>query len=221
MPLMADSVNSEEILKIIEGIAHGIIMNIDYLTTLDQAIGDGDHGINLGKGFRAVLEKLETLKGKDVGTILKSVGQILISNVGGAAGPLYGVAFIKAGEVVDGRNEVNLSDAVKMFETAEKGIVDLGKASIGDKTMLDAIHPAVLAIKKAKDQDKTLIEALEMSVKAAEEGAKSTIDMISKLGRSSYLGVRSKGHQDVGATSTYIILESALETLRKLRLDKR
>lgn len=217
---MADSMDSEELLKIIEGIAHEIEKNIDYFTSLDQAIGDGDHGINLGKGFRAVLERLAELKGKDAGEILKLVGRILISNVGGAVGPLYGVAFIKAGGVVEGKNEIDLSAIVEMFEAAEQGIVYIGKASLGDKTMLDAIHPAVLAIKKAREQNRPLVEALEISVKAAEEGAKSTTDMVSKLGRSSYLGGRSKGHQDVGATSTCIIMKSALETFRKLRLGK-
>jgi dihydroxyacetone kinase-like protein len=127
---------------------------------------------------------------------------------------------MKAGNVVNGKNEINLSELAEMFECAEQGIIEIGKATLGEKTMLDAIHPAVLAIKKAAEENKSLIESLEMSVKAAEEGEKSTIDMVAKRGRSSYLGERSRGHQDVGATSTYIILKSALDTLRRLRRDK-
>jgi dihydroxyacetone kinase-like protein len=214
---MADTIRLEEALKIIEGVAYDIEKNIDYITRLDQAIGDGDHGINLTKGFRAVLEKLNELKGKDVGGILKSVGMTLMSNVGGAAGPLYGIAFIKAGVAAEGKKEINVNDFVKIFEAAEQAIIDMGKASLGEKTMLDAIHPAVIAIRKAKDQNKPLIETFEIGVKAAEEGMKSTIDMVSKRGRSSYLGERSRGHQDVGATSTVIMLKSALDKLKELR----
>ena len=214
---MNDAISADEATKIIEGIAREIERNTDYLTRLDQAIGDGDHGINLAKGFRAVLERLNDLKGKDIGKTLKSVGMILVSNVGGAVGPLYGSAFMNAGNVVEGKTEVNLSDMAKMFEAAEQGIIDIGKASFGEKTMLDAVHPAVIAIRKALEQNRPLIEAFEVSLVAAEEGMKSTIDRISKRGRSSYLGERSRGHQDVGATSTYVMLKSALDTLKRLR----
>jgi len=217
---MADVISSEETIKIIEGIAHEMERNMDYFTRLDQAIGDGDHGINLMKGFRAVLERLDELKGKDIGVILKGVGMILVSHVGGAIGPLYGIAFMKAGSVIGGKSEVGISDIAKMFEAAERGIMDMGKASLGEKTMLDAIHPATIAIRRAAEQNKPLIEAFEISVKAAEEGMKSTIDMVSKRGRSSYLGERSRGHQDVGATSTYIMLKSTLDTMKRLRQSK-
>lgn len=209
--------NTEDTIIVLKGIADGIEKNIDCLTTLDQAIGDGDHGINLGNGFMTVKQKLDELGGNDVGSILKSVGQILISNVGGAVGPLYGMAFMRAGAAVVGKNEINLNDVANMFEAAEKGIMDIGKASLGEKTMLDAIHPAVLAMRKAVDEKRSLIEALDSSVQAAEEGVKSTINMVSKRGRSSYLGERSRGHQDVGATSSYIILKSVLDTLKSLR----
>lgn len=121
---------------------------------------------------------------------------------------------MKAGSIVEGKTRVELGDLVKMLEAAEQGIVEMGKASLGEKTMLDAIHPAVQAIKKAAEQSTPLIDAFEMSVKAAEEGLKSTADMISKRGRSSYLGERSRGHQDVGAASTCIILRSALDSLK-------
>jgi len=214
---MANAISSEEIMRIIEGIAREIERNTDFLTRLDQAVGDGDHGINLARGFRAVLERLDELKGKDIGGTLRAVGMMLVSHVGGAVGPLYGIAFMKAGEVVGSKTEVDVDDLAKMFKAGEEGIVDMGKASLGEKTMLDAVHPAVIAIRKAAEQNKPLLHALESSVEAAEEGMKSTIGMVSKRGRSSYLGERSRGHQDVGATSAYIMLKSALDTLRKLR----
>ena len=120
-----------------------------------------------------------------------------------------------------GKNEVYLSDLAKMFEAAKLGIVDVGKTRLGEKTMLDAIHPAVVAIRKAEEKNTSFLEAFELSVKAAEKGMRDTITMVSKQGRSSYLGERSKGHQDVGATSTYIILKSALDTLKKLRQENK
>ncbi len=215
---MVESINAEDTIVVIKGIADAIEKNIDCLTTLDQAIGDGDHGINLGNGFRVVKQKIDEQKGKDIGSILKSVGQTLISNVGGAIGPLYGMAFMRAGATVTGKNEINLSDVANMFEAAEQGIINIGKASLGEKTMLDAAHPAVLAMRKAAEEKRSLIEALEISVNAAEEGVKSTVNMVSKRGRSSYLGERSRGHQDVGATSSYMILKSVLDTLKNLRM---
>jgi phosphoenolpyruvate---glycerone phosphotransferase subunit DhaL len=203
-------------LAVIDGISNGIEKNVQYLTELDQAVGDGDHGINLGKGFRAVKEKLSELKGKDIGVILNTVGQTLIANVGGAAGPLYGTAFLRAGMAAEGRNEVDLTMVVKMLEAAERGIIDIGGANLGEKTMLDALHPAVLAAKQAEQEKRPLAEALGMCAKAAEEGAKNTTSMVSRRGRSSYLGERSRGHQDVGAVSTYIMIKSALDALRSI-----
>jgi dihydroxyacetone kinase-like protein len=217
---LKDFVSTEEIIKAIKGIAEEIELKTDYLTSLDQAIGDGDHGISLRSGFRLVSDRIEELRGQDAGKILKTVGNLLISTVGGAVGPLYGIAFIRAGSVVDGKTEINMIDLVKMFESAEQGIVEIGKATVGEKTVLDAIHPAVLAIKKASEEKKSIVEALTMSVSAAKEGAESTIDMIAKRGRSSYLGDRSKGHQDVGATSSYLILKAGLETLVRIRKEQ-
>lgn len=208
--------SAEITIKIIKDMADALDKNLDYLTSLDQVIGDGDHGINLCNGFRVVKQKLDEQKGKDVGSILKFAGQTLISNAGGAAGPLFGIAFIRAGEATPLKDEISTSDMANMFEAAEKGIVDIGKASIGEKTMLDAIHPAVLASRKAVEEKKTLVDSLAMIVDAAEEGVKNTVNMVSKRGRSSYLGERSKGHQDVGATSISIILKSAYETLKNV-----
>ena len=205
---------SERALAVIEGIADGIEKNVEYLTKLDQAIGDGDHGISLWKGFRVVKEKLSDLKGKDIGAILNNVGQTLIANVGGAAGPLFGTMFLRAGKATEGINEVDSTIVARMFEAAELGIIDIGGATLGEKTLLDALHPAVLAARRAEQEGRSLVEVLEMCAKAAEEGVKDTAGMISRRGRSSYLGERSRGHQDVGATSTYIMIKTALDVIR-------
>lgn len=208
--------NSRAAIEIIREITFSIEKNIDYLTQLDQAIGDGDHGINLANGLRAVREKLNEVEANDLAGLLKRVGMMIVSNVGGTAGPLYGMAFMKAGEPVAGKTSVDVNDLANMFEAAEQGIIGIGKGSVGEKTMLDAIHPAVLAVKEAARQNRSLIEALEAGSKAAEEGMKSTINMVAKRGRASYLGERSRGHQDVGATSVHIMLESALATMKRL-----
>lgn len=214
---MQNTLNSNQIILIITRIAHDVEKNIEYLTTLDQAIGDGDHGINLSVGFRAVLEKIDELKGKDIGTILKTVGQILIAHTGGSAGPLYGTIFIRAGNVAAGRQEIDMPTLVKMFEAGEQGIIEIGEVRLGEKTMLDAFHPAVVALKKAVEEGKSMEESLAFSAKAAEEGAKSTIELVSKKGRASYLGNRSLGHQDVGATSTCLMLKSISESVATSR----
>ena len=212
---MPDAMNVEDMITIIEGIVKGIDKNVEYLTNLDQAIGDGDHGITLRNGFKVILDRIGELKGKDAGQVLETVGNILISSVGGAAGPLYGIAFIRAGGVVKGKHEVGLNDLANMFEAAEKGIVDIGGAALGEKTMLDAIHPAVLAVRKSAEENTSLMEGFESCVRAAEQGLNSTVDMVAKRGRASYLGLRSKGHPDVGAASVCIILKSALSELAK------
>jgi len=211
---MTQTIKVEYVLRILAGMADTIKENKDYLTRLDSAIGDGDHGINLDKGFSEVRSKRDEFRNKDLGTILKNVGSILISSVGGAVGPLYGVAFMKAGEVAEGKYEVDLHDLVKMFEAAEEGIVNIGGARLGEKTMLDSLRPSVEALKEAANRNCTLVEALEESANAAEKGMKNTRQLIAKRGRSMYIGERSRGHQDVGATSYYLILKSTLEALK-------
>jgi dihydroxyacetone kinase-like protein len=213
---MQEKINSNEAIKILKGIIDAIERNLEYLTSLDQAIGDGDHGINLNKGFKKVYEKLDKLKGEDIGNILSCVGKILLSNVGGAVGPLYGIAFMRAGKVAQKKMEVDITSLSEMFKAAEKGIIEIGNASVGEKTMLDTIHPAMLAIKQSAIEKKTLLEGFTNAVAAAKKGMQKTKNMVSKRGRSSYLGERSIGHQDVGATSTYIILKTALDILEDI-----
>jgi dihydroxyacetone kinase-like protein len=180
-----------------------------YLTELDAAIGDGDHGINMERGFTAVLEKLPSMSEADIGTILKTVGTTLVSTVGGASGPLYGTAFLRAGTALAGKQELQAVDIAAGLEAALEGIKARGHAQIGEKTMVDALSPAVEAYKAACDLGKSFPEALQAASDAAEEGMKGTIPLVATKGRASYLGERSAGHQDPGATSVTLVLRAA------------
>ncbi len=201
-------------MQILETMAKTVEENKDYLTELDSIIGDGDHGVNLARGFTVVLEKLPTVKNKSISCILKTVGFTLLESVGGSVGVLYGRAMIKAGETVRDKEKICLDDLVKMSEAAEEAVKSLGQAEIGDKTMLDTIHPFVETLKKSLNENVPLMDALEWSVEAAKMGLENTKNMVAKKGRAKYLGEKSLGHQDVGATSCYLMIESALKMLR-------
>jgi dihydroxyacetone kinase-like protein len=206
------AVTKDKVLEWIRAYAQVIADNKDYLTELDSPIGDADHGANMHRGFRAVLEKLPENEDKDIGKILMGVGMSLLSKVGGAGGPLYSTVFIQMGKSIDGRMEFELADWASALEAATEGVVRLGKASPGDKTMVDALTPAVQALKDATEQGLTLGEGLKKSAKAAEEGMIATIPLVARKGRASYLGERSAGHQDPGATSTFLLLDTAVKT---------
>jgi dihydroxyacetone kinase-like protein len=198
-----------DVLKIVDKIVEVIKENKEYLTELDAAIGDADHGINLDRGFDAVKQKLTTLsETTDIGTILKTIGMTLVSTVGGASGPLYGTAFMRAGQVVQGKNELSKEDIVKIFEAALDGIKQRGKAEAGDKTMIDSIEPAYKALKDSLDNNIALPEALNRAANAAKEGMEYTKNISARKGRASYLGERSIGHLDPGATSAYLMIKS-------------
>lgn len=171
-------------------------------------IGDGDHGINLARGFDAVNDVIGTFEGKDIGSILKAVGMKLVSTVGGASGPLYGTAFMKAGAYLNGKMEMNMDDFIGMMDVAIEGIMKRGKAVKGEKTMLDAMIPALDAMKASYEADKDAKKALDAGVAAAEEGIEYTKTIIATKGRASYLGERSIGHQDPGATSFTLMLKA-------------
>ncbi len=203
------------LLKILMKASETIAENKQYLADLDAAIGDGDHGFNMSKGFKAVAEKLEAVKEKDCGTILKTVAMTLISTVGGASGPLYGTAFLKASAVANGKEAVDQEDILKMFDEAIQGIVMRGKAQRGEKTMLDALIPAFEALTEALGQGNSLPESFEKASKAAYDGVEYTKTIRATKGRASYLGDRSIGHQDPGATSSYLIIKAAAETLNR------
>ena len=196
----------DDVLAWIKAFAVAINENRDYLTRLDSDIGDGDHGTNMDRGFQAVLGKLPDLADKDIGSILKTVGMTLVSTVGGASGPLYGTFFLQMGTATAGKLELSLADWTTALQAAVDGVIMRGKANPGDKTMVDALLPALQALKDAAG--KSVADALAASSAAAEQGMAATIPLVARKGRASYLGERSAGHQDPGATSSHLLLKS-------------
>jgi dihydroxyacetone kinase-like protein len=189
--------------------------NKEFLTELDAAIGDADHGINMDRGFGKVLEKLPSVRDKDVGTILKTVGMTLMSSVGGASGPLYGTFFMKGGMALDGREEIDAASLVTFLEAGIQGIVQRGRAEQGDKTMYDVWAPVLQTVETAVDGGKTLEEAMAGAVEAAEKGVEDTIPLQARKGRASYLGERSIGHRDPGAVSSCLMIRALYEILHE------
>jgi dihydroxyacetone kinase-like protein len=186
--------------------AEVIEANRDHLTQLDAAIGDADHGINLARGFTAVLAALDAKPTPTPGAVLTLTGATLISKVGGASGPLYGMAFRRAGQALGNAEEVELPALVQALEAALAGVQQLGAAREGDKTMVDALAPASRAFAKAVAEGAAQADALAAAAAAAAEGAAATVSMQARKGRASYLGPRSVGHEDPGAASTVLIL---------------
>ncbi len=187
----------------------------DELTALDAAIGDADHGVNLDRGFTAVVARLPTVADKDIGTVLKTTGMTIVSTVGGASGPLYGTAFVRAGMALADRYEMNADDVALALEAALEGIIARGKAQPGEKTMIDALAPAVAALRAALASGHSLAAALREAARAAESGAQATIPMLAMKGRASYLGERSIGHQDPGATSAAYLMRALAMTCQQ------
>jgi phosphoenolpyruvate---glycerone phosphotransferase subunit DhaL len=183
------------------------------LTKLDAAIGDGDHGTNMDRGMRKALERLDGLEGDDIGAALKAVGMALVSSVGGAAGPLYGTLFMQMGSATGGRSALDLAEWADALDAGVTGLQARGRAEPGDKTMVDALRPALETLRTAVQEGAEPADALRRSAAAAEEGMKATVPMEARKGRASYLGPRSVGHQDPGATSSHLLLRSAAEAL--------
>jgi dihydroxyacetone kinase-like protein len=206
------NISRNAVMAWIEAVAAVIKANKDYLTLLDSDIGDADHGTNMDRGFQAVLGKLPAVAGKDIGAVLKTVGITLVSTVGGAGGPLYGTFFMQMGTTATGKLELALADWAAALEAGVGGVVMRGKANLGDKTMVDALTPALEALKTAAAEGATLPQALQRSAQAAEQGMRATIPLVARKGRASYLGERSAGHQDPGATTTYLLLKAAADT---------
>ncbi|MCB0167074.1 MAG: dihydroxyacetone kinase subunit L [Anaerolineae bacterium] len=205
------AVSRDNLLAWIEALQQVYSENKEYLTKLDSAIGDADHGINMNRGFTAVKAELEKNPPDNISNALKTVAMTLIKTVGGASGPLYGTFFLRASSAVTGKETLEPADVVALFETGFSGIIQRGKAEVGDKTMVDAWTPAVAAMNEALTNGATVKEILEKGATAAEQGMQSTIPIQARKGRASYLGERSKGHQDPGATSTYLMLKQAAE----------
>jgi phosphoenolpyruvate---glycerone phosphotransferase subunit DhaL len=183
--------------------------NRAYLTKLDGAIGDGDHGTNMDRGMKKALERLEATDGDDIGASLKAVGMALVSSVGGAAGPLYGTLFLQMGQATAGKSELDLAAFTEALDAGVQGVVKRGKAERGDKTMLDALGPALEALRADGGDD--VAAALQRAAEAAREGMEATVPLVARKGRASYLGERSAGHQDPGATSSHLLLKTAAE----------
>jgi len=206
-------VTKDQIVQWLQTSAAVLEENKQYLTQLDSPIGDADHGINMDRGFKKVIGQLPSVVDKDIGSVLKTTGMTLISSVGGAGGPLYGTLFMRAGMAVDAKHELTDEDLGALLEAAVEGVVQRGKARLGDKTMVDALTPAKEAFKAAITTGADTVSALREAVAAAEKGMQDTIPMLAKKGRASYLGERSIGHQDPGATSSYLILKALLDTV--------
>ncbi|OUL18115.1 dihydroxyacetone kinase subunit DhaL [Nostoc sp. 106C] len=207
-------VSKEQILQWLQAFATEIAQNKEYLTELDAAIGDADHGINMDRGFKKVISQLPTFADQDIGSILKAVSMTLISSIGGASGPLYGTWFLRASADVTGKQELTEQDLQRLLQFGLNGVLQRGKAQLGDKTMVDVLSPSVLAFEQAVGEGRDIVAALQQAVIAAEQGMKDTTPMLAKKGRASYLGERSIGHQDPGATSAYLMLKCLLTVVQ-------
>ena len=203
------AVSTQDVLDLVRSYAGVVAENRDYLVQLDAAIGDADHGENMDRGMKAALAKLDGETPATPSDVLKSVATSLISKVGGAAGPLYGTAFLRAATSVQGKEELAPADVVTALTAARDGIVARGKAEPQDKTMVDAWTPAVDATGAAASSGGDVRAVLEAAADAAEQGMRDTIPWVARKGRASYLGERSAGHQDPGATSTALLLRAA------------
>jgi len=199
----------EDILTWIRTFAETITANKTYLTELDSAIGDADHGINMDRGMKAVVGKLDGIATRDIGGCLKTAGSTLVSTVGGASGPLYGMFFMQMGGAVVGKEALSLGEFATAFAAGIGGVERIGKASPGDKTMLEALLPARDALLAAAGDAAAVGPALQLAADAAEAGMLATIPLVARKGRASYLGERSAGHQDPGATSSFFLVRSA------------
>lgn len=183
----------------------------DFLTQLDTEIGDADHGLNMNRGFNKVVEKLPSVADKDIGFILKNTGMTLLSSVGGASGPLFGTFFIRAAQAANAKQSLDLAELQQMMQEGGEGVVMRGKAEPGDKTMCDVWWPVVESLGQSAQQNLSVSEALQRAADSAERAVESTITMQARKGRASYLGERSIGHQDPGATSVMLMMKTLAE----------
>ncbi|MGP8161850.1 MAG: dihydroxyacetone kinase subunit DhaL [Candidatus Dormibacteria bacterium] len=196
-------------LAFVRGFAAAIAENKEYLTQLDSEIGDADHGTNMDRGMQAVLPKVGSLEGADLAQLFKTTAMTLISTVGGASGPLYGTLFLQLGTTVTGKTELSAEDWSQALDAAVQAVRARGHAELGDKTMIDALQPAADSLRGAAQDGATLEAALVACEQAAEQGMQATIPLVARRGRASYLGERSAGHQDPGATSSWLLVRAA------------
>ena len=211
--MTAGTVTLDQLSAWMTSFAESIEEHKDHLTRLDSAIGDADHGINMDRGMKAVVEKLGAEPPASVDALFKAVGMTLVSSVGGASGPLYGTFFLRFGMACGESQSLSAADLAKAFRSGLDGVVARGKAEPGDKTMFDALAPAVEGLDRMLADGASLAEALAWAATAAEEGRDATIPMLARKGRASYLVERSIGHQDPGATSSALLIRVAADTL--------
>ena len=204
---------TEDTLAVVKEMAAAMEEHRKHLTQLDSAIGDGDHGNNMHRGFQAALERLEGTELQTPADVLKAVSTALVGKVGGAAGPLYGTAFLRASSALSGKEDLSPEDVAGALEAALGGVKQRGKAEEGDKTMIDALAPAVAAAKEAASSGKGVGEVSREAAEAAGEGSEATVPLTARRGRASYLGERAAGHMDPGARSTYLLLDAAARAL--------
>jgi dihydroxyacetone kinase-like protein len=187
-----------------------------FLTDLDAAIGDGDHGVNMSRGMNAAVERLDTLTSPDISGQLRIISMTLTSSVGGASGPLYGTFFLQCSHATQHKTELSVSTLASAIEAGYRGVVQLGKASVGDKTMVDTLDAAARSLRTSCTHHETLPEAVEACRQAARAGAEGTIPMVAKKGRASYLGERSAGTQDPGSASASLLFDALAQVVSSL-----
>ncbi|MBO9317486.1 MAG: dihydroxyacetone kinase subunit L [Chloroflexus sp.] len=209
-------ITADHVIRFLQLVAERVKEQRDYLTKLDAAIGDADHGVNLDRGFSTVMSKLPTATDRSISGLLKLTGMTLISTVGGASGPLYGTAFLRAGTAIGDRATIGAEELIAALSAALDGIQTRGKATRGEKTMIDAIAPAIDTLKEQYAASGDLLVAMRAAVVACEQGMIATEPMLATKGRASYLGERSIGHRDPGAASAYLIAKALLETIERV-----
>lgn len=206
-------IRKEELYKWFEYANQIIGQNKDYLTQLDSAIGDADHGLNISRGFEKIQEKTTSIQSDDLGEILKQISLVLMKSVGGASGSLYGSMFLKMSSEASKKTELTDKEFIQLLQVGVKAITDRGKATLGDKTMIDVWVPSVQLAMQEVEKGKTLKETMKQVVEVAQQNKDNTKDMVAKKGRASYLGDRSAGHIDPGATSAFYLIQALEKAL--------
>jgi dihydroxyacetone kinase-like protein len=208
---MTDTVSTASLEEWVRAFARLVAENRDHLTDLDAAIGDGDHGANMDRGMRAAVAAIDETKPETAAVLFTKVGMTVVSTVGGASGPLFGTLFLRMGASLGDGVDVTLPEFATALRAGLDGIVARGKAEAGDKTMYDALDPAVTALDRGISDGASKADALKLALVAAETGRDATTPMLARKGRASYLGERSVGHQDPGATSIALLMAAAIQ----------
>lgn len=208
------AVSTQDVVRWVDALQRVFVENRERLTELDSALGDGDCGVSMERGFTAAQAELSAQPPPDIRAAFQSVAAVLIRTMGGASGPLYGTFFLRAGAACTGKSELAAGDVVALFQAGIEGLQQRGKAGVGDKTMMDVWLPALDAMRRAHEEGSGLADILDRGAAAGEAGMRATVAMEARKGRASYLGARSVGHQDAGATASYLVLKAAADVWR-------